>query len=156
MKHFSRNRPQHCRIALFFILILLGTCNVWAGKLEDHTNMILPIGNTHLKVEIASSMKSRENGLMKRQHLEKNSGMLFVMDDQAVVCLWMKDTRIPLSAAFIDNAGKVVKIIDLEPLSEEQLCAPEPIRYILEVNRNWFQQNGITTGNNIYTLSKPP
>lgn len=123
--------------------------NANADRLQEPAEIIVEIGKGTLKAEVVSSPDSRELGMMKRRHLETDSGMLFVLDAPEAVCIWMKDTLIPLSAAFIDNAGQVVQIIDLTPNSEELQCAIAPIRYILEVNRHWFVQNDVRPGSRV-------
>lgn len=120
--------------------------NANADRWQEPAEIIVEIGKGAIKAEVVSSPESREYGMMKRRHLGTDSGMLFVLDAPETVCIWMKDTLIPLSAAFINNAGQVVQIIDLKPNSEELQCAPAPIRYILEVNRHWFDQNDVRPG----------
>lgn len=122
-----------------------------AGQ-QSHTEITLELGRGIIKAEVANTPASRERGMMKRERFGTGRGMLFVLDTPEAVCLWMKDTGIPLSAAFVDNSGLVVKTVDLEPNSKEEKCAPEPIRYVLEVNRHWFDQNGVKPGTKLYKL----
>jgi uncharacterized membrane protein (UPF0127 family) len=72
--------------------------------------------------------------------------MLFLFDEPAIQCMWMKNTLIPLSVAFLDEAGTIINIADMQPHSEDSHCAVRPARYALEMNRGWFAERGIKTG----------
>ncbi|SUD85844.1 exported protein [Stutzerimonas stutzeri] len=113
---------------------------------QAQTLLALRIGVAELQAEYAVTARERERGLMGRTELPANRGMLFRFDDFRRHCLWMKDTPLPLSAAFLDEAGRVVDLIDLEPLSKAIRCSREPARYALEVNRGWFAERGIGAG----------
>lgn len=126
-----------------------------AGQ-QRSSEIALKLGRGIIKAEVADTPAARERGMMKRKRFEIDKGMLFVLDTPEAVCLWMKDTEIPLSAAFIDNSGMIVKTVDLEPNSKEEKCAPVPIRYVLEVNRHWFDQNGVKPGSKLYKLQASP
>jgi uncharacterized membrane protein (UPF0127 family) len=99
-----------------------------------------------IHAEVVSDYATRAQGLMHRKNLAQNAGMLFIFDNQAVHCMWMKNTLIPLSVAFIDDAGTIVNIADMEPHSEASHCAAQPVRYALEMNRGWFAARGIKPG----------
>jgi uncharacterized membrane protein (UPF0127 family) len=99
-----------------------------------------------IRAEVVSDYATRAQGLMHRKNLAQNAGMLFIFDNQAVHCMWMKNTLIPLSVAFIDDAGTIVNIADMEPHSEASHCAAQPVRYALEMNRGWFAARGIKPG----------
>ncbi|WP_312960378.1 DUF192 domain-containing protein [Stutzerimonas nitrititolerans] len=113
---------------------------------QAQTLLALRIGVADLQAEYAVTARERERGLMERTELPANRGMLFRFEDFRRHCLWMKDTPLPLSAAFLDEAGRVVDLIDLEPLSKAIRCSREPARYALEVNRGWFAEQGIDVG----------
>jgi uncharacterized membrane protein (UPF0127 family) len=106
----------------------------------------LEVGQARLQVEIAKDSKTRQLGLMFRKELPANRGMLFTFERPEIQCLWMKDTYIPLTAAFLDEAGKIVDLIDLEPHSLQTRCAKAPASYAIEVNQGWFRDNGIGEG----------
>lgn len=127
-----------------------------ASGQRQPTEITLELGRGIIRAEVANTPDSRERGMMKRKRFGIDRGMLFVLDTPETVCLWMKDTGIPLSAAFIDNSGLIVKIVDLEPNSKEEKCAPVPVRYVLEVNRHWFDQNNVKPGSMLYKLPASP
>jgi hypothetical protein len=83
---------------------------------------------------------------MGRRHLGENEGMLFIFETEDYHSFWMKNTLIPLSIAFIDGEGKIVRIVDMEPLSLESHPPPRPILYALEMKKGWFSTNGIRVG----------
>ncbi|MCB9681270.1 MAG: DUF192 domain-containing protein [Alphaproteobacteria bacterium] len=109
-----------------------------------------------LTVEVAASQETRAQGLMHRDSLGAERGMIFVYDDDAPRRFWMKDTRIPLSIAFIDKEGTIVRIADMAPLTTDGTPSLYPARYALEVNKGWFAAKGVTTGDRIGGLDTLP
>jgi uncharacterized membrane protein (UPF0127 family) len=99
-----------------------------------------------IQAEVVSEPGARTRGLMHRKSLDRSAGMLFIFDERAVHCMWMKNTYIPLSVAFIDDQGTIVNIADMEPHDETSHCAARPVRYALEMNRGWFAARGIKPG----------
>jgi hypothetical protein len=91
---------------------------------------------------------------MHRTALAPNGGMLFVFDDDAVHCMWMKNTPLPLSVAFIDAAGAIVNIADMQPHTEVSHCAARPARFALEMAQGWFAERGIRAGTRLRGLDK--
>jgi uncharacterized membrane protein (UPF0127 family) len=109
----------------------------------------LSINGRPLTVEIARSEKQRRRGLMYREELDWNSGMLFIFENERVLSFWMKDTKIPLSIAFIDKYGKVTDIFDMKPYSLDAVTSTQKCRYALEVNRGFFEESGLAVGDTI-------
>lgn len=109
----------------------------------------LKIGPRIVSVEVADTPAEREYGLMQRAAMPENQGMLFVFPADSRQCMWMKDTLIPLSVAFIDTQGRIVNIADMEPHSRQIHCSDGPVRYALEVNRGWFQRRSVQAGDNV-------
>ncbi len=102
------------------------------------------INGAKLSIEISESDIDRATGLMNRDTLSENSGMLFVWPEISRKCMWMKDTKIPLSVAYLDHKFLIREIKNLEPLSTESICSSsESIKYALEVNQGWFRKNNI-------------
>jgi uncharacterized membrane protein (UPF0127 family) len=102
-----------------------------------------------IRAEVVSDPGARAQGLMHRKQLAQNAGMLFIFDEQAPHCMWMKNTLVPLSVAFIDDSGAIVNIADMEPHSEASHCAARPVRYALEMNRGWFAARGVKPGSRL-------
>jgi hypothetical protein len=135
---------------LFFLKANIGTVNakenVCRLVIQNSKGEKVP-----LSVEIADNEFRRRKGLMFRQTLPQNAGMLFVFDYEQRLSFWMKNTYIPLSIAFIDSAGVIREIYDMRPLDETNICASKhAVRYALEVNRGWFAANNIATGSKVY------
>ena len=114
----------------------------------------LTAGMHLIHAEVADSMGTRMEGLMYRKSMEPNAGMVFVFDEDAQHCMWMKNTLIPLSVAFIDTAGVILNIADMQPQTEQSHCAVKPARYALEMNKGWFAQRGIKAGTKLRGLEK--
>jgi len=102
-------------------------------------------GDTVL-VEMAISPQERETGLMLRESLAPDSGMLFVFEEKQRLIFWMKDTPVPLSVAFLDENWVVVDTQDMAPLSEKTHVSRAPALYAVEVNQGWFSERGIGPG----------
>jgi uncharacterized membrane protein (UPF0127 family) len=114
----------------------------------------LATGMHLIRAEVADSMGTRMEGLMHRKSMPQGSGMVFVFEEAATHCMWMKNTLIPLSVAFIDEAGTIINIADMQPHSEQSHCATRPARYALEMNKGWFAQRGIKAGAKLRGLEK--
>jgi uncharacterized membrane protein (UPF0127 family) len=106
----------------------------------------LSVGIHVIQAEIAGTMATRSQGLMQRKSMAQGAGMLFLFDESAGHCMWMKNTLIPLSVAFVDERGEIVNIADMQPLDETTHCAARPARYALEMNQGWFKKRGIGPG----------
>lgn len=106
----------------------------------------LSAGMYRIRAELAADDPSRMRGLMFRDSLGPNQGMLFVFDETTTHCMWMKNTLIPLSVAFLDESARVINVADMTPQSEEAHCAAQPARYALEMTRGWFAQRGLGAG----------
>jgi uncharacterized membrane protein (UPF0127 family) len=91
---------------------------------------------------------------MRRKSMAQGAGMLFLFDESAAHCMWMKNTLIPLSVAFIDERGQIVNIADMQPLDETSHCASRPARFALEMNQGWFKKRGLTSGMSIQGLER--
>ena len=102
-----------------------------------------------IRAEVAADFPSRMQGLMYRSAMPSNAGMLFIFDEAGPQCMWMKNTLLPLSVAFIDEAGKITNIADMEPQTEDSHCAKRAARYALEMNKGWFAARGIKPGSRI-------
>jgi uncharacterized protein len=114
----------------------------------------LSVGIHVIQAEIAGTMATRSQGLMQRKSMAQGAGMLFLFDESAGHCMWMKNTLIPLSVAFVDERGEIVNIADMQPLDETTHCATRPVRYALEMNQGWFKKRGISPGTAIQGLER--
>ena len=106
----------------------------------------LKAGMHLIRAEVAADYSTRGRGLMHRKSLGQNAGMLFIFDQPAMHCMWMKNTYIPLSVAFLDDKGQIINIADMQPHSEQSHCAARPALYALEMAQGWFAQRGVKAG----------
>ena len=98
------------------------------------------------QIEVVSTLEDRNTGLMHRKSLPDDGGMIFVWDRKKIQCMWMKNTLIPLSVAYIEDTGEIIDIYDMVPLSRKSVCSRKPALYALEVNQGWFEKNELYVG----------
>ena len=116
----------------------------------------LSAGMHRIEAEVASNNAERATGLMSRPSMPIHRGMLFVFPEAGVQCFWMKNTLIPLSIAFLDDAGRIVQIADMQPQSLDNHCSSRPVRFALEMNAGWFRSRGLAVGAKISGIDKAP
>jgi uncharacterized protein len=114
------------------------------------------VGTHALKVELAATDAQRERGLMFRKSMPRDAGMLFTFDEPGYHAMWMKNTLIPLSVAFIDDEGRILNVLDMEPQTLDAHAAAGPARYAIETNKGWFAERGIKAGEKVTGLPKAP
>jgi len=107
-----------------------------------------------IQAEVAKTETQREIGLMNRKVMGANEGMMFIFDRPSGYCMWMKNTLLPLSVAFLDNDGVILNIEEMLPQTETNHCAVKPARYALEMNAEWFKHKNIKPGIKIDTLKQ--
>lgn len=106
-----------------------------------------------INAQVAATPEQRSTGLMFRQQMPQGEGMLFVFEQPSQQCFWMKNTLLPLTAAFVADDGSIVNLVDMQPLSTESHCSAKPVRYVLEMNQGWFGKKGLKAGSK---LAGPP
>ena len=116
-----------------------------------HAQQVFPtttlnIGVHLIKAEVAVSDEQRAQGLMLREKMAPNEGMVFRFPETRHLCMWMKNTLLPLSVAFIDEKGRIINIEDMQPQTLNAHCAKKPARFALEMNQGWFKQKNIRPG----------
>ena len=109
----------------------------------------LSSGMHRLDVQVAATPDQRQTGLMFRKDMPQHEGMIFVFEQAAKQCFWMKNTLIPLSAAFVEDDGTIVNIEDMKPQTLDGHCSAKPVRYVLEMNKGWFAKKGIKAGSKL-------
>ncbi|QIL80615.1 DUF192 domain-containing protein [Diaphorobacter sp. HDW4A] len=111
-----------------------------------------------IDAQVAMAPREREIGLMFRKEMPIQEGMLFVFEQPATQCFWMKNTLLPLTAAFVADDGTIVNLADMKPMTEDSHCSAKPVRYVLEMNVGWFDKRGIKAGTKLtgrpFTLGK--
>ena len=112
------------------------------------------IGAHALRVEVVRTDPQRAKGLMHREKLGRNDGMLFIFDDPGYHSMWMMNTLIPLSVAFVDREGGILNIEDMEPHTTIPHAAAGPALYAIETNKGWFAERKIKPGDRVTGLPK--
>ncbi|MEY4645555.1 MAG: hypothetical protein RLZZ596_2386 [Pseudomonadota bacterium] len=109
----------------------------------------LTAGMHQIDAQVARTADQRSIGLMFRQEMPMHEGMLFVFEQAAQQCFWMKNTLLPLTAAFISEDGTIVNLADMRPQATDSHCSLKPVRFVLEMNQGWFAKRGIKPGSKL-------
>jgi len=137
------------RLALLVLTAALGA----AGQAQEGPQKLpairLGAGMHVIQAEVAQSPDERSTGLMFRKTMATNDGMLFAFEQPGQQCFWMKNTLLPLSAAFIADDGSIVNIEDMKPQTLDSHCSVKPVRFVLEMNQGWFAKRGIKPGSRL-------
>jgi len=144
------------RIILLLILLpsfLLGFGERAYPQGEGKASAQLTIKGKKIRVEVARTEEEKSRGLMFRDKLGPDEGMLFIYEQEDFLSFWMKNTPLPLSIAFLDQRGKIVDIQDMEPFNLRTHTSARPALYALEMNKGWFRKKGIKVGD---VISLPP
>lgn len=140
---------------LLFCLAMMAAF-VGPPALAEMPVLDLGVGLYRIRAEVAHTDGSRMTGLMHRTELADNAGMLFVFARTARHCMWMKNTLLPLSVAFIDDSGRIVNVEDMAPATETPHCAGQPVRYALETNKGWFSRHRLGPGTRVLGIERAP
>jgi uncharacterized protein len=134
------------RYLLAFLASALAT-NAFAQQAQQNLPAVqLNAGIHNIQAQVARTPEQRATGLMFRTTMPTNEGMLFVFEEAATQCFWMKNTLLPLSTAFLGDDGAVVNIAEMKPQTLDSHCSTKPVRYVLEMNQGWFAKRGIKPG----------
>ena len=106
----------------------------------------LTAGMHRLDVQLAQTPEQRQIGLMWRKDMPLHEGMLFVFEQASTQCFWMRNTLIPLTAAFVEDDSTIVNLADMQPQSDDSHCSSKPVRFVLEMNQGWFAKRQIKPG----------
>ena len=141
-------------VARFLAALALALAVTAAGADTRLKTATVRVGPHALKVEVVASDADRARGLMNRKSLGRNEGMLFIFDEPAYHSMWMKNTLIPLSVAFIDAQGTILNILDMEPETLDPHASAGPSIYAIEVNKGWFAEKKVKAGDKVTGLPK--
>lgn len=134
---------------------LLGTVLAFAAG-TSQADAELTVGIHRIEAEVMNTPQTREKGLMHRQSMAENHGMVFVFTKADRHCMWMANTLIPLSVAFMDGAGRVINIEDMQPQTRDIHCAKAPALFALEMNQGWFSKRGVLAGTPVSGVTNLP
>ena len=137
------------------VLALLLAAAAWARTDAAPLRTIqIKVAGHALRVEVAETDPQREKGLMLRDKMGRNDGMLFIFEEAAYHSMWMKNTLIPLSVAFVDAQGTILNIRDMEPQTLDTHMSAGPSLYAIETNKGWFAERGIKAGDKVAGLPR--
>jgi uncharacterized membrane protein (UPF0127 family) len=131
-------------------------CFASASAVAQLPEIPLTIDGHALTAEVAATAETRTQGLMHRRMLPENRGMLFVFRETGSHAMWMMNTYIPLSVAFLDESGRIINIADMQPHTRDSHGAAKPAKYALEMNQGWFAKRGIKPGARVEGLERAP
>lgn len=138
-------------VQLLAVAAMLSPLWTWAeeGPQMNLQRVKLSAGMHLMDVQVASTPEQRQTGLMFRKEMPQQEGMIFVFEQASQQCFWMKNTLLPLTAAFVADDGTIVNMADMKPQTTQSHCSAEPVRYVLEMNKGWFAKKGIKTGSKL-------
>jgi hypothetical protein len=135
------------RALLACFLWLLGSTGAQAQETPQSLPQItISAGFHNISAEVAQTPEERATGLMYRQTMPPNHGMLFVFERRGQQCFWMKNTLLPLDVAFVADDGSIVNIERMKPQTLDAHCSSKPVRFVLEMNDGWFEKRAIAAG----------
>ena len=136
-------------IPSYILALAFAAALIPAAAQEAQANLprvTLSAGMYQIDAQVARTPEQRTIGLMFRRDMPQHEGMLFVFEQPSVQCFWMKNTLLPLTAAFVADDGTVVNLADMKPQTTDPHCSVKPVRYVLEMNQGWFAKKGIQPG----------
>ena len=116
------------------------------GPQLDLPRVKLTAGMHLINAQVAGAPVERQIGLMHRKNMPLGEGMLFIFEQPSMQCFWMRNTLLPLTAAFVEDDGTITNLVDMKPQTEDSHCSTKPVRYVLEMNQGWFAKKGIKAG----------
>ena len=143
--------PTHLLHAVLFTLSLawLSTASAQDTPQTQLPRIKLQAGMFNIDTQVAQTPEQRSTGLMFRTDMPAHEGMLFVFEQPATQCFWMKNTLIPLTAAFVADDGSIVNLVDMKPQTTDSHCSAKPVRFVLEMNQGWFAKRGLKAGSKL-------
>ena len=147
----------------FSTFMALMSALLWASlaAAQDSAQTHLPriklqAGMYQIDAQVAQTPEQRSTGLMFRSDMPAHEGMLFVFEQPATQCFWMKNTLIPLTAAFVSDDGTIVNLADMKPQTTDSHCSTKPVRFVLEMNQGWFAKRGLKAGSKLSGVAFRP
>ncbi len=134
--------------SLLASLAFLGSAALFAQNApqQDLQRTTLTTGMYQITAQVALTPQQREIGLMFRKEMPQHEGMIFIFEEPSQQCFWMKNTLLPLTAAFVADDGTIVNLEDMKPQTTDSHCSTKPVRYVLEMNQGWFAKKAIKAG----------
>jgi uncharacterized protein len=135
------------------VLLTTMTMSTWAQEPQTGLpRIVIQAGMFQIDAQLATTPQQRQIGLMNRKDMASHEGMLFIFEEPQTQCFWMKNTLLPLTAAFIADNGEIVNLVDMQPQTTDSHCSEKPVRFVLEMHQGWFDKKKIGKG---YKLKAP-
>jgi uncharacterized membrane protein (UPF0127 family) len=137
---------------LFSLLLALCFSGLAPAQETPQTQLqriTLSAGIYQMDIQVALTPEQHQIGLMYRTEMPQGEGMLFVFQAPSKQCFWMKNTLLPLTAAFVADDGSIVNLEDMKPQTTDSHCSLKPVRYVLEMNQGWFAKKGLKAGSKL-------
>lgn len=151
LKHFVRP------LALALVTSLVALSALAQGAPQTNLPRIkLQAGMFQIDAQVAQTPDQRSIGLMYRTEMPPHEGMLFVFEQPATQCFWMKNTLLPLTAAFVADDGTIVNLADMKPQTTDAHCSLQPVRFVLEMHQGWFAKKGLKAGSRLAGVAFKP
>jgi uncharacterized protein len=149
-----RNLPDALAKLIRSAVVAMGALAALPSPAQDVPQMDLPrvkltAGMFQINAQVAATPEQRQTGLMHRREMPQMEGMLFVFEHAAPQCFWMKNTLLPLTAAFVADDGSIVNLADMKPQTTDSHCSAKPVRFVLEMNQGWFARKGLKAGSKL-------
>ncbi len=141
-------------LARMLAAVALGLALAQTAAAQESPQLNLPrvklsAGMHQIDAQVAQTPAQRQIGLMHRREMPQHEGMLFVFEQPATQCFWMKNTLLPLTAAFVADDGTIVNLADMKPQTEDSHCSARPVRFVLEMNQGWFGRKNLKAGSRL-------
>jgi uncharacterized membrane protein (UPF0127 family) len=149
MNENPQNPKRLCAPLLQAVALTVAMCGTACAQDAPQMNLgrtQLSAGMHLIDAQVAQTAQQRQIGLMYRREMPQHEGMLFVFEQPATQCFWMKNTLLPLTAAFVADDGTIVNLADMKPQTEDSHCSVKPVRYVLEMNQGWFAKKNLKAG----------
>ena len=137
-------------ILSLFLLFLHGAALAQPAAPQLQLPRVTLTAGMHLiQAQVAVTPEQQAIGLMHRKDMPTSEGMLFIFERPTRQCFWMKNTLLPLTAAFVADDGTIVNLADMKPQTTDSHCSVQPVRFVLEMNQGWFAKRGLKAGSRL-------
>jgi len=137
---------KHLYLYAVLLWAALANAQTQGSPQMDLQRIVLTAGIHQIDTQVAVTQEQHAIGLMYRKDMPQHEGMLFVFQNPGKQCFWMKNTDLPLTAAFVADDGTIVNLEDMKPQTTDSHCSVKPVRYVLEMNQGWFAKKGLKAG----------
>lgn len=143
-------RMKRLLLSLCLLLpVLHGPAHAQPAPQLQLPRVTITAGMHLIQAQVATTPEQQATGLMHRKDMPSSEGMLFIFERPTRQCFWMKNTLLPLTAAFVADDGTIVNLADMKPQTTDSHCSTQPVRYVLEMNQGWFAKRGLKAGSRL-------